>query len=275
MFRTASSYKRFFSLVIALTFVVFLFSPELQKRPVRLLGKPVGTLVYYLQAGLYGFLSGIESVWYGYVDLVNVRNENLLLRRQVEELKGENSQLREDGERATRLQTMLDYKEQTPYRFIAAEVIGRELSNWYETIMINRGERDGVATDMGVITPSGIVGKVVKIGPHFAQVLLMTDNNSAVAAINQRTRDEGIVEGVERGKVRVKYLTQFAEVQPNDAWVTSGLEGSFPKGIMIGKTDRVEHREHDLFLYVEITPEVNLSRLEEVFVVAGFQKEPS
>ena len=275
MLRTASGYKRFFSLIIALTFVVFLFSPELQKRPVRLLGKPVGALVYYFQAGLYSFLSGIESIWYGYVDLVNVRNENLQLGHQVEELKGENNRLREEGERAARLQAMLDYKEGNPHQFVAAEVIGRELSHWYETIMINRGEKDGVETDMGVVTPSGIVGKVVKTGPHFAQVLLLTDNNSAVAAIDQRTRDEGIVEGMERGKIRVKYLPHFTEVQPDDIWVTSGLEGSFPKGLVIGRTARVERREHDLFLYVELTPDVDLSKLEEVFVVTRFGKEPS
>src|SRR5579863_473807 len=254
MFRAAFGYKRFFSLVIVLTFVVFLFSPELQKKPVQLIGRPVGIVVYYLQAGLFFALSGVESIWFGYVDLIHVRRDSLRLQSENEELRGENNRLREEGEEAARLRALLDFKKESSHRLIAARVIGRELSRWYDTIMIDQGEQAGVAVDMGVVMPSGVVGKVVKTGPHFAQVLLITDHNSAVAAIDQRTRDEGIVEGIEKGRVKVKYLPHFSDIQPNDVMVTSGLEGSFPKGLLIGKVDRVERRERELFLHVEVTP---------------------
>jgi rod shape-determining protein MreC len=273
MLRAASGYKRFFSLVIALTFVLFLFSPELQKKPVRLLGKPVGALVYYAQEGLYNLLFGIESIWYGYIDLIHVRQENLDLRRELSELKGEANRLREQEELASRLQVLLDYKRENPDRILVAKVIGRKLSHWYDTIMINRGEKDGIMADMGVVTPAGVVGKVVKTGPHFAQVLLITDRNSAVAAINQRTRDQGIVEGTEKDKIRMKYLPRFAETRPADVLVTSGLEGSFPKGILIGRVERVEKSDRDLFLQVEVVPAVDLSKIEEVLVVTGLGPE--
>lgn len=273
MLRTAFGYRRFFFLFISLTFVIFLFSPELQKKPVRLIGKPLGNVVYLFYAGLYGVRSGVESVWSGYVNLVGVREENIRLHRELAELMGENNRLREKGEMALRLQTLLDYTEQSPHQFIAAEVVGRKFSHWYNTMMINRGERDGVSVDMGVVKPNGIVGKVVKTGSNFAQVLLITDHNSAVAGINQRTRDAGIVEGMEGGRVRMKYLLQFVDIQPNDVILTSGLEGTFPKGLKIGLVDHVEKREHDLFLHVEVVPELDLSKLEEVFVITHLGRE--
>jgi rod shape-determining protein MreC len=94
----------------------------------------------------------------------------------------------------------------------AAEVIGRDLSNWYRTIMINKGEKDGLKQDMGVVTPAGVVGRIVKTSATYAHVLLLVDPNSAIAGLIQRSREEGIVSGTEQGLAQMKYLPMVMQV---------------------------------------------------------------
>jgi len=269
MVRRVNLYKRFLYLFLILSLIVILISPEFQKKPIQWVQRPIGWVIYYVQEGTYVFMNSIAGVWDGYINLIHVQKENEALRRTIEELKGENNGLKEQGALAERLQAMLDYKKSAPHHLVAAEVIGREPSHWFKSIIINKGDGDGIRVDMGVMTPQGIVGKVVKTGPGYSQVLLMTDRNSAVAAMVQRTRDEGIVQGVEQGTVRLKYLPHFSEVAVGDGVVTSGLEGSFAKGLKIGQVDKVEKKEHELFLEVKMTPEIDFYKLEDVFVISS------
>lgn len=269
MVRRSNLYRRFLFLFLILSLIVVFVSPDFQKRPIQWIGVPVGTAVYYVQQATHGLLSGIGGVWSGYLNLIHVRKENEALRREVEQLRGENHLLKEDGLLAERLQILLDYKKRSPLKLVAAGVIGREPSHWFNTVIINKGETDGLKVDMGVITPDGVVGKVIKTAPLYSQVLLMTDRNSAVAATVQRTRDEGIVQGVEQGSIRLKYLPHFSEVAIGDVVVTSGLEGSFAKGLKIGEIEKVEKKEHDLFVQIQVTPEVDFSKLEEVLVIVS------
>lgn len=272
MLRRRNIYKRFLILSFILGLTIVFISPELQKRPLRWLEVPIGGAVYYIQQGTHAVLSGISGVWYGYVNLIDVRQENQQLRAEIGRLRGENNLLKEEGALAERLQAILDYRENVPFNLVVAAVIGREPTHWYQTIIVNKGEADGVKVDMGVITPEGIVGKVIKTGPRHAQVLLMTDRNSAIAGIVQRTRDEGIVQGVEEGAIRLKYLPHFSEVVAGDVLVTSGLEGSFAKGLKIGKIEKVEKREHELFLQVKVTPQIDFSKLEEVLIITSTEE---
>lgn len=269
MVRRRNIYKRFLLLSFILGLTIVFISPELQKRPLRWLEVPIGGAVYYIQQGTHAALKGISGVWYGYINLIHVQEENEQLRAEITRLRGENNLLKEEGVLAERLQAVLDYKQNAPFDLVAAAVIGREPSHWYQTIIINKGEADGVRVDMGVITPEGVVGKVIKTGPRHAQVLLVTDRNSAVAGIVQRTRDEGIVQGIEEGAIRLKYLPHFSEVAVGDVVVTSGLEGSFTKGLKIGEIEKVEKREHELFLQVKMTPQIDFSKLEEVLIITS------
>lgn len=273
MLRRKNIYKRFLILSFVLGLTIVFISPELQKRPLRWLEVPIGGAVYYVQQGTYAVLDGISGVWYGYIHLIGVQQENEALRAEIARIRGENNLLKEEGALAERLQVVLDYKQSAPFNLVAASVIGRQPSHWYQTVIVNKGEAQGVKVDMGVITPEGIVGKVIKTGPRHAQVLLMTDRNSAIAAIVQRTRDEGIIQGIEEGAIRLKYLPHFSEVVVGDVLVTSGLEGSFAKGLKIGEIEKVEKREHELFLQVKVTPQIDFSKLEEVLIITS--TEPS
>lgn len=139
MIRRRSIYRRFLILSFILGLAVILISPELQKKPLRWLEVPIGGAVYYVQQGTYAVLKGISGVWYGYVNLIHVREQNEQLRGEVERLQGENNLLKEKGILAERLQTLLDYKQSAPFGLVAAGVIGREPTHWYRTIIVNKG----------------------------------------------------------------------------------------------------------------------------------------
>ncbi|MBI3358729.1 MAG: rod shape-determining protein MreC [Nitrospirae bacterium] len=174
---------------------------------------------------------------------------------------------------AVRLQGLLNFKDASPLKLIAANVIGREMGPWFQTFMINKGSSEGVLVDMGVIVPDGVVGKVIKSLPHNAQVLLMTDTNSAIAAMVQRTREGGIVQGMGENGARLKYLPRVSEVLEGDIMITSGLEGSFAKGVPIGQIKKIERPEDGFFLNITLTPAIAFSKLEEVLVLS-FQENP-
>jgi rod shape-determining protein MreC len=260
-------YKRLFVLLLIFIFLIFFLFPELQKRPMYYMMRPFAYLISTLQNGFMGVVQGVGGAWSGYIQLTQVRKDNLGLNEELERLRDENVRLLEAKAALDRLELLLAFRTQSPYPVIAARVIGRDPTNWYRTLMIDKGERQGVRVDLGVIVPSGAVGRVIKTTPDYAMVLLLTDRNSAVAAIVQETRDEGIVEGTEKGLARIKYLSTLSEVKEGDQVVTSGLTGDFPKGILIGRIRQVERQEMALFHQAEVMPSVDFSKLEEVLVL--------
>jgi len=266
-------YKRFTPLFVFLCVLVLLLSPKMQEKPLRLIGLPIGSAVFTLQLGTETLFDGIRNFWQHYVNLINTQKENEALKKALSELKGENNRLREEALLAARLKVLLAYKAHSRLDLIAAAVVGRKPSQWFDTITINKGEHDGLKVDMGVLVPQGVVGKIIHAGPHYAQVLLASDRNSAIGAIVQRTREEGIVQGNKAGNFRLKYLPHDAQAQVGDILVTTGMEGSFSKGLEIGRVKTVRLNEDQMFLKIEVSPAVNLSRLEEVLVLRSIEDE--
>jgi rod shape-determining protein MreC len=150
---------------------------------------------------------------------------------------------------------------------IAAQVIGRDATNRYRAIILNKGESDGIKPDMGVVTPAGVVGRVVKTTGATSVVLLMTDPTNAIAGLIQRTRDEGIVEGTQQGLAQLKYIPLLSTLRDGDRVVTSGLVGGFPRGLVIGTITSIDKQEGALFQSAELMPEVDVGRVEEVLVI--------
>ena len=260
-------YKRFISFFIFLCLLALLLSPEIQKKPLQVIGLPIGSAVYTLQLGTETLLQGIAHVWKRYIHLTNVQKENEELRQTISELKGENNRLLENVILAERLKALLAYKKHSRLDMIAAAVVGRKPSQWFDTMTINKGERDGVRVDMGVVVPHGIVGKVIQAGSHYAQVLLASDRNSAIGAIVQRTREEGITQGSDLGSVLLKYLPHDAKVKVGDMLVTSGMEGSFTKGLKIGQVKKVKLNNDKMFLNVRVALTVDLGNVEDVLII--------
>jgi rod shape-determining protein MreC len=249
---------------------LFLF-PTQSQGLLDFLDGPVGQLVRLPLEAVASLDQGISEIWHRYVALQGVEDENRRLRQDIEWLRGENNHLRESAAATQRLTTLLRFKEQAQPTIVAAQVIGRDATNRYRSVILNKGDSDGIHPDMGVITPSGVVGRVVKTTGGTSVVLLITDPNNAIAGLIQRTRDEGIVEGTPQGKVRLKYIPLLSGVRDGDRVVTSGLVGGFPRGVAIGTITGITKEEGALFQTAELTPEVDLNRVEEVLVIQSPQ----
>ena len=213
-------------------------------------------------------INTVHGVFQHYVFLVHLQKENGLLRKRIAELQEENHQAKEMVLAHERLRKLLEFRERMPTSTIAAQVIGQDPTSWFKSVTINKGEKDGVNKGMAVISPEGVIGQILKTSPDYATVLLMTDYNSAIDAIVQRTRAKAIVEGKEENRCQLKYLLRTEEVEVGDIVITSGLGGIFPKGLTIGEVRSVDKKGHGVFQYADLVPSVDLTKLEEVLVLA-------
>jgi rod shape-determining protein MreC len=219
------------------------------------------------QRAFHWVVGSVGAVFQSYVVLVNLKEENRQLREEVRRLKRENADLRGSAQDLERLQHLLLLKARVSGAMIAAEVVAYSPSAWFRTIVINKGERDGVKKGLPVVTVEGVVGKVTKVSSNSSVVLLVVDRNSAVDCVVQRTRTRGIVEGEGGGRCYLRYVPRTEDIQIGDHIVTSGLEGIFPKGLSLGEVVKVEKKAYGLFQEIEVIPSADLSRLEEVMVL--------
>jgi rod shape-determining protein MreC len=222
-----------------------------------------------LQSAVTVGLNAIAGTWRSYVALIGVRQDNERLRRRVLELEQQAAQLAEVEETDRRLGELLNFRSTLSGNMQVAQIIGRDPLPWFGTVTINRGEADGVHKNMAVLSPFGVVGQTMATSAHAARILLITDHNSGIDAIVQRSRARGIVEGALDGGCVMKYLQRGDDVDEGDRIVTSGLDGIFPKGIIIGEVTHVTRGNRGLMQVADIKPSVPLDRIEEVLVVAA------
>jgi rod shape-determining protein MreC len=209
----------------------------------------------------------VRGTFQRYVFLVNLEEENKMLKQKVALLEEENHRINEMKLANERMRQLLKFREKNFASMIGSEVIGHDPSSWFKSVTIDKGERDGVKKGMAVISPAGVIGQILKTAPHYATVLLLTDYNSAIDSIVQRTRAKAIVGGKGENRCEMKYLLRAEEAAVGDVVVTSGLGGNFPKGLMVGEIKKVDRRGHGVFQYAELVPSVDFTQLEEVFVI--------
>ncbi len=217
------------------------------------------------------FLNAIYKNVVNYISMFTeykrIKLENQELKRTISILLNENNQLKEKLSYYKRWNKMLKYKEKSSFNLMPANVIGREPSNWFQYIFIDRGMKDGVKKDMVVITYLGLVGKVRAVTPNTAKVMLILDNKSSLGGMIQRTRDIGVIEGLGKGYLKMVYINNQANIYEGDVVITSGLGGIYPKGIVVGNVFRVERELDKLYQKVYIVPRVDFMHLEEVFII--------
>lgn len=197
--------------------------------------------------------------------------ENERLKRQVAELEGQIVQLEEYRQENQRLKQMLAYKEATKqlWQLKAAPVIYRNPGNWFSTLTLGLGANEGLRKDQVVITPAGVVGRIIKVTPRTAEVLLLLDREGAVGGMVQATRLPGVVEASPdyKGYLQMIHLAHDAPIEKNQIVITSGLGGIFPKGLVIGKVVEILPETGGLMKRALIAPAVDFDRLEEVLVI--------
>ena len=181
-------------------------------------------------------------------------------------MKINDARLQEDATMARRVQALLGFKEQYVDSTIAAQVIGTSGSDQSRVLYIDKGAGDGIKPDMAVITPTGIVGKIVQVFPDSSQVLPINDQFSGVGAALKDSRLQGILKGASNGATTLQYIMSDEKVTPGEDVITSGGDRIFPKGLPVGKVATVEPGK-DLFLNIRVIPAAHLDQLEEVLVV--------
>ena len=219
-----------------------------------------------------GLKKQITSVSTGLKSLEQLERDNAALEVENRELRAMNNGLRDVEHEVNRLRHALNYRERSVFKLIPAEIVTRDASTWWHTVTINRGKEDHIETDMPVVTDEGLVGKTTTVSNTISVVLLVTDENCKVAASVEGTREQGIVAGerVAGGLaplLDLNFLTKQANLQPGQKAYTSGVGGVFPSGLLLGTVKSFKVRELDG--QAKLTPAVDLSHLEDVFVVTG------
>ncbi len=209
----------------------------------------------------------LGDIWRHYFQLVSAAEENDTLKRALSRAVEKNNQCSETDLSNLRLRNLLDFQKTMTNKVLAAEVIGQDPSPWFKTVIIDKGKADGVEKGLPVVIPEGIAGQVMDVSGHYAKVLLMIDQSSAVDALIQRTRARGIIEGDTTSRCTFKYVLRKHDIQVGDTVVSSGLDGVFPKGLSIGRVAGVVKPNSGIFQEVTVTPFVDFEKLEEVLVV--------
>jgi rod shape-determining protein MreC len=230
----------------------------------------VGIMSPVERGGTWGF-SGIRGIWTGYIDLHNARTENQRLRAELGQLQLRNRELESQANEAQRLSAMLNFREAHPEApILAAQVIGASADSTSHTLFINRGTRDHIRNNMAVVTPDGVVGKIVEAFPSTAQVLLINDKESGVGALFAASRTHGVVKGSGDPNPRLDYIVNDEKVKSGDVLLTSGDDRIFPKGLLIGTV--TDAKPALPFQVIHVQPAARLDRLEDVLVLLSQQE---
>jgi rod shape-determining protein MreC len=235
-----------------------------------------------VQRAAAGMTGGVRDAWKNYVGLRGVRAENEELKRRLGETQIALQTERAAAQRTRQLEQLLALQQQIEVKMVGATVIGAGASPDFRTLTIDKGTAAGIHANMAVIAPAGVVGRIVTPTRHAAKVQLLDDRNAAAGALIERSRAQGVVVGP-RGReragedesrghddhlLRMEYVAGTADVKAGDTVVTSGIDGIYPKGFVIGIVESVD-RGTGTYKGIRVRPAVDVNQLEEVLVVTS------
>lgn len=256
----------FLCLLFSLTILAAAARGHLKADPISIV---VLRLMRPLQKGAQATVLWFTEIQQIYATLRGLATENEKLKGKILELEAQRNRLLEAEATNRQLRELLEFRSQLPSGSVTATVIGNSASTWFHSFILDRGSADGVLKGMAVVSPVGVVGQVVAVSPRSAKVLLITDPSSGVDVIVQRSRARGIVSGsLDKGPI-MKHVQRSEDIQEGDRLITSGLDGIFPKGFLVGTVAKVRRKNFGLFQYVGVTLAANPSRIEEVLVVSA------
>lgn len=218
-------------------------------------------------------VSSITGAIGSYTDLRSVREENASLREELDRVTAERNEAVEKASRLKVLEDQLVLPPSPSYKTITASVVARDTDLWYQRLVINRGSLDGVKRNMPITTAKGIVGRVISVGPNFAQVQIITDTLAGAGAMLQNSRAMGEMRGTGKNICEIKNIHSSQEVQPGDTVVTSGLDRIYPKGLVIGTIESIESDPNGPWHKIIVVPSAKVDRVEQVFVLLVEEKD--
>ena len=208
-----------------------------------------------------------RGIWQNYFFLVSAAHENETLKKSLNQFVEKDNEWHEIGLANSRLRNLLNFQKAPTHRVVAAEVISKDPSGWFKTVIIDKGRSDGLQKGLPVVLPTGIAGQVIEVSGRYAKVMLIIDRNSAVDALVQRSRARGIIKGASADQCRFELVLRKHDVQIGDTVIASGLDGVYPKGLRIGRVSDLSERSSDIFYEITVTPFVDYEKLEEVLVI--------
>ena len=256
----------YFFLAVVVGHVILISTQVTTKRGVPLLQQAVFGVFSEVQRVANAVTTGVRTSWQNYFALQQVQEENERLKQQISALQIRLQQERSLAQQSQSLQKLLELKTATELSTTAANVIAGGASPEFRTITIDKGTGEGVRADMAVISPAGIVGRVIQPSPRAAKVQLLIDRNAAAGALVERTRAQGVVTGTGGDELRMDYVSGSSEVKAGDVVVTSGIDGIYPKGFVIGQIQSVKRGAGE-YSSIVIRPAVDFSTLEAVLIV--------
>jgi rod shape-determining protein MreC len=246
---------------------VVLISAQVSSRSgVPVLESVVFGIFAEVQRSVSAVVSGVRRAWGGYVGLRRVHAENEILRQQLAAARLLGEERRALAERSRGLLQLLELRDRSDLSTTAAEIIAAGATPDSRIVTIDKGTRDGLRSDMAVLAPAGVVGRVVVPSARAAMVQLLIERNAAAGALIERSRAQGIVVGGGDDRLRMEYVSEVSDVVAGDIVVTSGIDGIYPKGFVIGRVDAVE-KSGGSYKRITLRPAVDFSSLEDVLVV--------
>ncbi len=225
-------------------------------------------LAWPIQKSLTWVVEGTLGTVDGYVALRGSHEEAAECRAELSRSKAEINALEQARLENERLRNLLAYTETTVEQDIVARVVGVNASSNFLSMRLDRGEDDGVRVGMPVVTADGVVGQIVRSVGSSSDVMLLSDASSRIGVVVQRTGSRATVAGGGgRGSLSLENALRGDDLTDGDVIVTSGVDGIFPRGIVVGKVEQVQRQPSNLFLQAAVRPAVNLRSLQEVLVI--------
>ncbi len=272
MLAIPSRHRSLALLALVVVSQVLLLAVQIKReRQVRLVRVWTVAMITPIQRAGAWAIDHVEGGWRNYIGLRHASRENQELRAELDRLKLRNSQLESRAAEADRLATLLGFREaHADVPMLVARVIGSSADPASRAIYISRGESAGVRKNMGVITPEGVVGKILEVYPQSAQVLLLNDKEGGVGALLAGSRAQSPVGGTGEPLLAMKYVSNDESVAVGDTVLTSGQDRIFPKDLPVGTV--VDVKPGNPFKLIRIKPAAHLDRLEEVLVLLTQQE---
>ena len=266
MFKFISIFRLQFLIIATFIGLFMLMSETHSNEGTSRFQSVVQTLTYPLQASVNSVASTFKNLWYSYISLIDVNEENKLLRQQLLDMEEKMNQHIENSVQFLRLRDQLLFASKKITEKIFAEIIGESADNNHDISLINRGSNQLVQRNYVVLRKEGLVGRIQSVSPFQSSVQLITDHRSRVSSLIQRNRIRGLIYGTHKG-LEMRQINKHANIKIGDRVISSGLGGLYPKGLLIGWVKEIRRQKHELFKTAILDSAVDFKQIEEVFVI--------
>lgn len=266
MFKFIGTYRLYISIVATFIVLFFLMYQTYNEQGTSRFQMAVQTITYPVQTSVQAVVSTIKNTWNSYINLIEVNEENKLLKQQLLNMEEKLNQHIENSVQFFRLRSQLLFAQKKARNEIFSEIIGESADNTHQIRLINRGSNQLLQRNYIVIRKEGLVGRIQSVSPYQSSVQLIIDHRSRVPALIQRNRVRGLIYGTHDG-MEMRQINQHAKIKIGDRVISSGLGNLYPKGILIGWVSRINHEPHELFKTARLDSAVDFNQIEEVFAI--------